>query len=165
MKTPWLKWAFLFSVAINAAAVCTAVYVHLFVGPRPFVRHFVEKKMLLTDKRLHLTAEQEKTFADRQTRFIARAEAKMPVMRGKRDALIAALAAPKVDRAALDRAVADVRALQEEFHQDWVNHIMELKSVLSPEQQVVFGTVLREKFTRFLDAPFGPPPRPERGPK
>ncbi len=158
MRNPWLFWLFLFSVSMNAAVVGTALYFRYFLGPRPLVMRFAEKRIDFEDRRLALTDEQRMRFRELEREFLRKIEAGFPEFHAQRIAMIDALAAPQLDEERVARAAGAVRGSQSQMHEDWVAYILSLRKTLTSDQQKAFSQALRDRLEFPLKAPAGKAP-------
>lgn len=158
MRNPWLFWMLLFSVSMNMAVAGTAIYLRYFLGPRPLVIRFAEKRINFEDRRLDLTEKQRMQFRELERDFLRRIEKGFSGFHAQRMEMVEALAAERLDEKRVARSASAVRGAQSQLHEEWVRYILSLRKALAPDQQEAFSQILRDRLEFPLKAPAGKAP-------
>jgi len=149
MRTKTLIITLVFSLAINAAVLATAGY-HYYrntclvpsepcpVSPRD---HHLYQALSLSDLQLS-------KMEPLANKFHARLEELADAMGGKRDTLVDLLGHEKTDHDRIERLQKEMAAIQNEIQKEVIVHILELREVLTREQQQRFFDLMGETMGR-----------------
>lgn len=154
----WLIIVLVFSVAVNVAALVTigiqwsrhSGKYHPLSGPP-----FSEKHSEMLHRRLDLSEDQIQKVKETQDRFAEEMETMQNGLRTKREALFRQLRAPEPDRTEIDTLLVEIAALQANVERNVVNHLLEMKDVLTPEQRKKLLSLIDRRF-RDHGPRFGP---------
>ena len=169
-----LLWLLLgVSLAFNAGVLVTLgvlVYSHRFDARGrdrdrehgPHLDHLIEE--------LQLSPEQTAQVKELEENMRDRFHERRGIAREWGDQLAELLAAPEPDREAIDEHLAGHAEMKEDMLRGVINHFLEIKSVLTPEQQEQFNETIRFVFPhggpgpgRHFGGPRGPQHRPGHG--
>lgn len=133
MKHPIRTLAMIFSVALNVAFLGS--YVYRMLTPAPT---FAYEELRLSD------AQRARMMSSRD-RFIARIDQIGDGIIGLHTKLIDAIAADPVDQSAIRAAIDDIRTQQQSMQGTVVEHLLEDKTILSPDQRQQFFAILKQR--------------------
>jgi Spy/CpxP family protein refolding chaperone len=133
MKHPIQTLAIIFSVALNVAFIGAYAY-RMLSPPRTFA--FEE---------LRLDADQRARMVSSRDRFIGKIDNIGSSIIGLQAGLIDAIAADPVDQAAIQAKLSEIRAQQQLMQQTVVEHLLDHKSILRPDQRQQFFAVLKQR--------------------
>jgi Spy/CpxP family protein refolding chaperone len=137
---------------INIAALATFAY-HRFHFKRDFPRRGgpdvqPDRHMDFIKQELDLNEEQLKEFESQADRFKEETKPILDSLRTKRRALMDEIAVEEPSRDKLNMLTEEIGALQGELHKKTIVHLLEEKSILTPEQQQKFFSLLKERRDR-----------------
>ncbi len=142
------KFALIASVALNVAVLVTAGYFYYQRSGywvSPFGTTMKRDRFLFEE--LSLRPEQMKAMKARAIPFRAEVDRKRQEIAAKKRMLIALLRADKTDKKAIDRAIADISAMQEEMQRMITSHMLEQKARLDKDQQQKFLGLIEQHMT------------------
>ncbi len=143
-----LKFALIASLALNIAVLGT---VGFFFYQRsgdwvsPFGTTMKKGKFLFEE--LSLRPEQMKAMKARAIPFRAEVDRKRQEIAAKKRMLFALLRADETDKKAIDKAIADISAMQEEMQRMITSHMLEQKARLDKDQQQKFVGLIEQHMT------------------
>lgn len=108
----------------------------------------VERRVEALSDKLGLTAEQREAITAMDVEFRREARETRGEIREKRARLIDLLREDDPDREAIDALVTELSSVQERMEHLVVDHIIEEKSVLTPEQGSVFLDIIEQRTHR-----------------
>jgi Spy/CpxP family protein refolding chaperone len=94
---------------------------------------------------LKLTAEQEARWQPLRERFQATVARLHPALQAKRAELVQGVAAPVPDRRRIDAIVEEIQDLQTELQKECIQHMLDEKQILTPEQREKFLGAIRSR--------------------
>jgi Spy/CpxP family protein refolding chaperone len=157
MKRKLLVLGIIILVIANISALATIVFNRCFKSeetyPSPGPRHsfaFLRRELSLTEDQMTQLEAQRASF-DKQ---IDRIKVKL---REKRKALMDELRASAPDTARIDQLIDEIGTLQAEMQKQAIQHMLQEKAMLTPEQREKFFSMFEEYFHRR-----GMMPRPGR---
>ncbi|MBI5439708.1 MAG: periplasmic heavy metal sensor [Deltaproteobacteria bacterium] len=150
MKANLRRLGIVFSVFLNVAFLGTYLYRELPRWLRPEVSSHA-----LPYQALQLTAEQLRAFEPLRDAFHAQLRQVGGELQGEQLRLLGLLAKPDPDLAAIHAGQARVSELQRVIQDAVIEHLLQQNRIFTPEQQVRFFQVLRE---RIEGADLGSPP-------
>jgi len=99
-------------------------------------------------RELGLSDEQAAQWKPLREKFQTNLARLRPALQAKRVELVQLVAAPEPDRARIDAVAAEIQALQAELQKECIQHLLDEKKILNPEQQRKFLETIR---ARLLD--------------
>jgi len=96
-------------------------------------------------RELKLTDEQAAQWTPLREQFHAKLARLRPALQAKRAELVQLVAAPQPDRARIDAVAAEIQALQAELQKECIQHLLDEKKILTPEQQRKFLDTIRAR--------------------
>jgi Spy/CpxP family protein refolding chaperone len=100
-------------------------------------------------RELGLSDEQAAQWKSLREKFQTNLARLRPALQAKRVELVQLVAAPEPDRARIDAVAAEIQALQAELQKECIQHLLDEKKILNPEQQRKFLETIR---ARLLDS-------------
>ena len=153
---------------VNVAALVTIGYHRLRFDahPRPMVP-LVEPGNVMKQE-LNLSEEQAQEFQARFEKFRTETEPIMDSLEAKKAEMMSEISAEQPSMARLDQLAGEIGALQTQLQKRMILHLLEGKSLLTPQQQKKFFSLFKEgpgraKGLRDPGAMGGPPGRPDFG--
>ena len=133
---------------INIAALVTIAY-HRLHSKRLFRQmDRPDRGMSFIKQELDLNEEQVKEFEAQDKRFKIETEPIRDSLRAKRRDLMDEIATEEPNRDKLDKLTEEIGALQVALQKKTIVHLLEEKSLLTPEQQQKFFSLLKERGDR-----------------
>jgi len=134
---------------INIAALATFAY-HRFHFRRDFPLRGgsdrqADRHMDFIKQELNLNEEQVKEFEFQAERFKQETKPILDSLKAKRKDLMDEIAAEEPNEDRLDKLTEEIGALQAGLQKKTIVHLLEEKSLLTPEQQQKFFSLLRER--------------------
>ena len=152
MKKKFIIYALLILTVINLAALGTFLF-HRFRGcARSRVDHRQAEGFKQVKQELSLSAEQIVKFQEYRKAFHAELDSLSAQQNDLRRQLIKELAATTPDRKRLSEINERIYRLQIEAQERVINHLLDVKAILGPEQQAKFLSIILQRLT----APTGP---------
>ncbi len=96
-------------------------------------------------EQLGLTPDQRKIFSASKDRMFADMREQWAVLRSESDALTALIVAPELDRAAIAAQSTTVAALRATIHARFIDHYLDLREILAPDQIEAFSEMIRAR--------------------
>jgi Spy/CpxP family protein refolding chaperone len=148
MKSKWLIFALVLSLAINAAVLATMGY-HYYLGAstKTLVPCPVSPGAGHLYQSLGLSKGQLAKIDPLAEKFHARIVELGAAMEGKRELLVDLLAEGG-DSARIENIRKEMAGIQDEIQKEVITHITELKEILDPEQQRRFFDLMRQSMAR-----------------
>jgi Spy/CpxP family protein refolding chaperone len=143
VKNSFKSLAVIFSVALNIAFLAT-------YG----VRKLSERPKFVYEE-LNISKEQKQHFENARDRFLRSVDETGNRIIVRQVELIDLVAADPVDRQAIEAKFEQIDALQQSMQRQVMEHLLEHKKIMTPEQQAKFFAVLKSRI-REQGAP-GPP--------
>lgn len=144
MKKKIFIWGIVLLTVVNVVALGTIAY-HRFghVGEcdhenKHDRRDFLHQELVLSDAQ----AEQMKVLKES---FQSNTNPIRAALRIKREQLLQLLTAAKSDRAKIDSVQSEIDSLQAELQRLVIDHLLDEKKILTPEQQSRFFSIIRER--------------------
>lgn len=144
MKKKLITWGIILLTLVNISALGTIAY-HRFShrGERHHEnqhgrRDFLHRELALSDTQ----AEQMKVLKES---FHSDANPIRTVLRTKREQLLQLLTAAESDRAKIGSVQSEIDSLQAELQKLVIDHLLDEKRILTPEQQSRFFSIIRER--------------------
>jgi Spy/CpxP family protein refolding chaperone len=138
-------WFFLIvSLAFNAGFGTT-------FGVRTYRQHCCEgganqgASIPATHERLNLTAEQEAQMHAAKEKLLQQVGALRQELTAERETLVGLLTFPEPDRATIASQLGKIASLQQQLQQRVVEHLLEEKALLTPEQRGTFDDIIRHR--------------------
>jgi len=130
---------------INVSALATIAY-HRWHSRRPFPPMLrPDRHMDFIKQELNLNEEQVKEFESQAKRFKQETKPILYSLKAKRKDLMDEIAAEEPNEDRLDKLTEEIGALQAALQKKTIVHLLEEKSLLTPEQQQKFFSLLRER--------------------
>ena len=133
---------------VNVAALATIAYHRLESKRRFRPMGRPDMHMNIIKQELDLSEEQIKEFESQAKRFKEETEPILDSLRAKRKDLMNEIATEEPNRDKLDKLTEEIGALQAALHKKTIVHLLEEKSLLTPEQQQKFFSLLKERGDR-----------------
>jgi len=152
MKKKFIIYALLILTVINLAALGTFLF-HRFIGcARSRVDHRQGEGFEQVKRELSLSAEQIVKFQEYIKAFRAELDSLSARQNDLRRQLVQELAATTPDRKLLSEINERINRLQIEAQERVIKHLLDVKAILSPEQQEKFLAIILQRLT----SPTGP---------
>jgi len=152
MKKKFIIYALLILTAINLAALGTFLFHRLRSYARSGEDHRQAEGFEQIKQELSLSAEQIVKFQEFRKAFHAELDFLSAQQNDLRRQLIQELAAPKPDRKRLSEINESINRLQIKAQERVINHLLDVKAILGPEQQEKFLSIILQRLT----SPMGP---------
>ncbi len=94
---------------------------------------------------LDLTAEQQQAMTAARDRMLQEVDGLRQRLTAEREKLVDLLTAVEPDRAAISTQLDKIAAIQREIQEGVVAHLLEEKSLLTPDQQAKFNEIIRRR--------------------
>lgn len=138
----WVWWVLVISLAFNAGFGTTfgvRTYRHYCGGNCP--REGVSLRSL--HETLNLTPDQAVLMSSAKEKLMRQADEVRQELMAERTKLVTLLATPQPDRKAITLQLDKIALLQQQAQRNVVDHLLEEKEVLEPEQQATFNEIIR----------------------
>ena len=145
MKKKLIIWGVVLLTVINLASLATRAYHRWGDDERRGREDRRESRMSITE-RLGLTEAQAEQVRQMRAELGDRLTPYREGYREKRNQLYDLLMAPDAERGEVDRVKAQMDSLQAEREAIVFDYIVAHKEVLTPEQQTMFFTMIKERF-------------------
>ena len=147
MKKKFIIYALLILTVINLAALGTFLSHRFRSCARSRVGHMQAEGFEQVKRELSLSAEQMVKFQGHGKAFHAEIDSLSAQQNDLRRQLIQELAAPTPDRKRLSEINERINRLQFEAQERVINHLLDVKAILSPEQQEKFLSIILQRLT------------------
>jgi Spy/CpxP family protein refolding chaperone len=152
MKKKFIIYALLILTAINLAALGTFLFHRFRSCARSRVDYRQAEGFEQVKQELSLSAEQIVKFQEFRKAFHAELDSLSAQQNELRRQLIQELASPTPDRKRLSEINERINRLQIEAQERVINHLLDVKAILGPEQQEKFLSIILQRLT----SPIGP---------